>query len=1110
MKYKNRLIIPTLVSTSLLASTMVANAEEVNQDDQYSGQNTEEYSVNDETSETDLDFIESEEEASAEEAEDEDSDENSEEEASDESDEETNELEETEETEAAPAEEVVENNLDETNIETETAETTEVPVEETVPAEEIAENEEDLEAPAEAQASEENIAMETYDQEAEVTAEPEERTEAVEPVEETAPREENNVEDVTAETVEEPVEAAESVEQSAETEQNTEVTAVEENTEEVVAEESDNQDTEVQNTESENVAPAEEQSVEVDENVLEEADPADEDTEPVEQPEQPIDSEQSSEDNNEEVSALESTEEAAEPAESDEQKSEIPESAEKDTYKYDSESLKQALENLSEEEQTVFLEENAEDIEVDEEMLNSLSESLAANNEEINADEVVAAASTISTMSLSQTITDINDYIAENDFDVADIQYDYIPGLPEYAYHSNYGSEPENGEVGKPKGVVLHDVGNENSTIYGEIEYMSRNWENAFVHAFVDADNIIQVADTDYLAYGAGPYSNDLHMHVELVRHDNAHDFAKSINNYADYIANLLYKYKLPAVSAEETGEGTLWSHVAVSNHLSGTASPDPYEYFARFDYEYNDVINLITNRYNDMYNKNTAPQISMPIEQGTTDLLAEVNTNNSGLYESVTDVRTKNANNLLGQQFRVVRTAVYNYDEYYLLEDENGVSLGWMYAGDLTTSEYVPEVENEEDLKEPKPEAPEVPAEPELEESDDTADEEQAPEEDEPNDVVEEDNTADEQPQDEENTNTGSEEGSVEESEDSTEEEQTDEQPVEPANPETPEEPAQTEDDLPEASEETDNSTEESAEESAGNETQEEPVNTDAPESADDAEDESDNETEDNNNEETNDSDQESAEQETEVSDENAEDTNQDSEENEEPTESDTNADGEVSSSLVDSATGVRVVSATNELEGKSVVVTVMNPSNAIGATHDLYDIHILDENGSLYSLNNPVTVYLPANGYVSNVYYLGDIGETLEAVNYTTADGYAVFEVDSFSQYAVVYGNDNEDNTTVPVVTADSGTGGEEAADQANEHPTVYTETDVTAEDEAAVAGSDDANQNGSGAAKEAREAEMLPDTGTPEQSTTIYAAILAALGLGFLVKRRKTTEK
>ena len=83
--------------------------------------------------------------------------------------------------------------------------------------------------------------------------------------------------------------------------------------------------------------------------------------------------------------------------------------------------------------------------------------------------------------------------------------------------------------------------------------------------------------------------------------------------------------------------------------------------------------------------------------------------------------------------------------------------------------------------------------------------------------------------------------------------------------------------------------------------------------------------------------------------------------------------------------------------------------------------------------------------------------------------------------------------------------------AADQTNEHPAVYTEKDVNTESEAAAdASSNNANQNGSGEAKETEEEEMLPDTGVAEQSTTVFAAILAALGLGFLVKRRKTTEK
>ena len=1061
MKYKNRLIVPTLVSTSLLASTMVANAEEVDQDEQYQNPNTEEYAVSEEEPERELDFIESEE--------DEAWDENEEDKASDEADEESSELEETEETETAE-EEVAENELDESNIEEQAAEEpAEKPVEE----------------PTEVNIVEEESA-EPAEEQVEETAEAAEPAEAEEIIEATS-AEETVEEDTAVET--EAVEPEQEVEPEVSAEPEATVTSEEVETEETAETESAEEPAE----------PAEEPVQETQES----EDVQSEETDAVkgadsQEGEQPAETESVTEPANEEASAeVDESEEGApetdEPEAAEETQSteetetaETPQSQSEEapTYKYNSDSLEEELENLSAEEQAAFLEENEDNIEADEQMLADLTESLALENEELNREEVYAAASTVSTMSLSDAITDINQYIADNNFDVAEIKYDYIPNLPKYAYHSDYGWEPENGEVGKPKGVVLHDVGNDNSTIYGEIEYMSRNWENAFVHAFVDADNIIQVADTDYLAYGAGPVSNDMHMHVELMRYDNAHDFAKSINNYADYIANLLYKHKLPVVSAEETGEGTLYSHVAVSNHLGGTASPDPYEYFARFDYEYNDVINLIGQRYNDMYNKLTAPEISMPVEEGNTDLVAEVNPNNLGLYESVTDVRTKNADDLLGQQFRVVRTATYNYDDYYLLEDENGVSLGWMYAGDLTTSDYVPEAEEDENLEEEKPEEPEVPSEPEEEADDSEQDTEPVPETDESEDSSEDDVSDDQTPEEDSDDNSGEE----------------NEEQEEPAETETPKEPAESEESISEEKEDTDNSTdnESNQNEEESNEFLEDEEANDIPDEDSDNESVSDdNETE-----------EESASETPEASDDETEETDQPSRDHEESAESDVQEEGEVLSSIEDGATGIRVVSESDELDGKSLAVTVLNPSNAINAAHDLYDIHVLDENGLLYNLQNPVTVYLPANGYVSNVYYLGDIGETLEAVNYRTEDGYAVFNVNSFSQYAVVYGNDKEDNTILPVLTSENGTGGEEGtADKANEHQTVYTEQDVDSADETAPAASSNVSQDGSG---EGEEAEMLPDTGTSAQNTSIFTAILAALGLGFLVKRRKTTEK
>lgn len=1043
MKYKNRLIVPTLVSTSLLASTMVANAKEVDQDEQFQNPNTEEYAVSEEESETELDFIESEDdEASEEDSEDDETAENEEDKTPDEVDEETAEIEEAETAEAEePAEAPVEEPTEVNIVEEESAEPAEEQVEETAEAAEPAEAEEIIEATSAEETVEEDTAVET---------------EAVEPEQEVEPEVSAEPEaTVTSEEVE--------TEETAETESAEEPA---EPAEEPVQETQESED--VQSEETDAVKGADSQE-----------------------------GEQPSEIENETETDLEAEPANEEAAAEETETTETPQSQSEEaaTYKYNSDSLEEELENLSAEEQAAFLEENADNIEADEQMLADLTESLALENEELNREEVYAAASTVSTMSLSDAITDINQYISDNDFDVAEIKYDYIPNLPKYAYHSDYGWEPENGEVGKPKGVVLHDVGNENSTIYGEIEYMSRNWENAFVHAFVDADNIIQVADTDYLAYGAGPVSNDMHMHVELMRYDNAHDFAKSINNYADYIANLLYKHKLPVVSAEETGEGTLYSHVAVSNHLGGTASPDPYEYFARFDYEYNDVINLIGQRYNDMYNKLTAPEISMPVEEGNTDLVAEVNPNNLGLYESVTDVRTKNADNLLGQQFRVVRTATYNYDDYYLLEDENGVSLGWMYAGDLTTSDYVPEAEEDENLEEEKPEEPKVPAEPEEEADDSEQDTEPVPETDESEDSSE-DNVSDDQAPEEDSDDNSNADGKDSSGEENEEQE-------EPAETETPKEPAESEDNTSDESEETDNSTD-----NESNQNEEDSTEPSEDEEANDTPDEaSDNESVSDDNE----TEEESASETPEASDDDTEGTDQPSRDHEESAELEVQEEREVLSSIEDGATGIRVVSESDELDGKSLAVTVLNPSNAINAAHDLYDIHVLDENGLLYNLQNPVTVYLPANGYVSNVYYLGDIGETLEAVNYRTEDGYAVFNVNSFSQYAVVYGNDNEDNTALPVLTGENDTGGEEGtADKANEHQTVYTEQDVDSAEETAPAASNDVSQDGSEEAEEAEEAEMLPDTGTPAQNTSIFAAILAALGLGFLVKRRKTTEK
>ncbi|MFB4475924.1 N-acetylmuramoyl-L-alanine amidase family protein, partial [Oceanobacillus caeni] len=141
----------------------------------------------------------------------------------------------------------------------------------------------------------------------------------------------------------------------------------------------------------------------------------------------------------------------------------------------------------------------------------------------------------------------------------------------EYKYNSSFPRFPYRHGIGKVEGIVAHETANENSSITGEIDYMTRNYQNAFVHAFVDHSRVIEIHPTGYGACGAGRFANQRFVHVELVRVNSFNQFVQSIHNYSEYIASILYQYNLGVTNAEKTGKGTLWSHNAVSKHLGGT-----------------------------------------------------------------------------------------------------------------------------------------------------------------------------------------------------------------------------------------------------------------------------------------------------------------------------------------------------------------------------------------------------------------------------------------------------------------------------------------------------------------------------------------------------------
>ena len=136
--------------------------------------------------------------------------------------------------------------------------------------------------------------------------------------------------------------------------------------------------------------------------------------------------------------------------------------------------------------------------------------------------------------------------------------------------------------MGSLKGVVVHETANPSSTIYNEIAYMKAHYNDAFVHSFVDADHIINIANTNYLSWGVGYPGNGKFVQFEQIEVHSKKAFAREMANAAWYTAYLLNKYKLTPNDACYDYKGTVWSHKAVALHFGGSTHTDPYGYYLK------------------------------------------------------------------------------------------------------------------------------------------------------------------------------------------------------------------------------------------------------------------------------------------------------------------------------------------------------------------------------------------------------------------------------------------------------------------------------------------------------------------------------------------------
>lgn len=167
------------------------------------------------------------------------------------------------------------------------------------------------------------------------------------------------------------------------------------------------------------------------------------------------------------------------------------------------------------------------------------------------------------------------------------IKYNKFPGV-EY-------------QMGKPEGIVVHETDDPGATAHDEALYFNRKWMNinAYVHAFIDDNQVVQMCSPNMGTWGTGQQANNRFIQVELCEEDSRDAFAKSVNNDAIYIAKLLHRYNLKPDNAYVDGKGTIWSHHAVSKFLGGTDHVDPDTYFAKWGYNMDQFYSLIEYYYN-------------------------------------------------------------------------------------------------------------------------------------------------------------------------------------------------------------------------------------------------------------------------------------------------------------------------------------------------------------------------------------------------------------------------------------------------------------------------------------------------------------------------------
>ncbi|PEM33438.1 N-acetylmuramoyl-L-alanine amidase [Bacillus pseudomycoides] len=175
-----------------------------------------------------------------------------------------------------------------------------------------------------------------------------------------------------------------------------------------------------------------------------------------------------------------------------------------------------------------------------------------------------------------------------------------IENLPKIPYRNG---------VGAFEGVVAHSTATPEAPAINIQKYETRTWRSAFVHYAVDWNETIQIADTNYIAYGAGPDANSRFVHVELCETADDDKFKRSYNKYVKLLAMILRNQGLSV-------EKGLWTHDDVRRHLGGTTHEDPLAYLKSHgvsESQFRSDVKHAYNYSNDEFNPTELLKLNVP-----------------------------------------------------------------------------------------------------------------------------------------------------------------------------------------------------------------------------------------------------------------------------------------------------------------------------------------------------------------------------------------------------------------------------------------------------------------------------------------------------------------